>query len=150
MNDLPARLRFLSVLSLLLAALSLGAQDRTPVFHATSELVLVDVQVLHNRNGSPTPALQARDFQVSEEGVPQQILHFWRGEFPLSVVLLFDLTDSSQAVLKRLAAGAETALAHFKPADEVAVMAYPVTPVCSTGSLRIVTEPRVPSRGPPP
>ena len=124
MNDLPARLRFLPILSLLLAALSLRAQDRTSVFHATSELVLVDVQVLHNRNGSPAPALQASDFGVSEEGVPQQILHFSRDEFPLSVVLLFDLTDSSQAVLKRLAAGAETALAHFKPADEVAVMVY--------------------------
>jgi VWFA-related protein len=40
------------------------------------------------------------------------------------VVLLFDLTDSVSGVLKRLANGAETALKHFKAADEVAVMVY--------------------------
>jgi VWFA-related protein len=114
----------LAVLNLLLAAIPLCSQDETPVFRATTELVLVDVQVLHTKTGSPAPALQASDFQVSEEGVPQEILHFSRDEFPLSVVLLFDLTDSVQGVLKRLAEGAKTALEHFKAADEVAVMVY--------------------------
>lgn len=108
----------------LLAAMSLCAQDQTPVFRATSELVLVDVQVLHTKSGTPAPALQASDLQVSEEGVPQEILYFSRDELPLSVVLLFDLTDSVRGVLKRLAEGAKTALEHFKAADEVAVMVY--------------------------
>jgi hypothetical protein len=67
-----------AVLILLLAALSLSAQDQTPVFHATSELVLVDVQVLHTKTGAPAPALQAADFQVSEEGVSQDIAQFSR------------------------------------------------------------------------
>jgi VWFA-related protein len=102
----------------------LCAQDQTPVFRATSELVLVDVQVLHVKTGTPAPLLQASDFQISEEGAPQEILHFSRDEFPLSVVLLFDLTESVQGVLKRLAEGAKTALEHFKAADEVAVMVY--------------------------
>ncbi len=75
-------------LSLLLAALPLCAQDEPPVFSATSELVVVDVQVLYIKSSTPAPALQAGDFQVSEEGVPQQILKFSRDEFPLSVVLL--------------------------------------------------------------
>ena len=101
-----------------------GLQDQTALFRATSELVLVDVQVLHTKTGAPAPLLHAGDFQVSEEGVPQQIVHFSRDEFPLSVVLLFDLTDSVRGVLKRLAKGAETALEHFKPSDEVAVMVY--------------------------
>ena len=59
-----------------------------------------------------------------EEGTSQEILHFSRDEFPLSVVLLFDLTDSVRGVLKRLAEGARTTLEHFKPADEVSVMVY--------------------------
>jgi VWFA-related protein len=115
-------LRRLAVLCLLLAVMPLWAQDS--VFRATSELVLVDVQVLHIKTGAPAPVLQAGNFKVSEEGFPQQIIHFSRDEFPLSVVLLFDLTDSVQGVLKRLAEGAKTALEHFKPADEVAVMVY--------------------------
>jgi hypothetical protein len=114
----------LAVPSLLLSATLLSAQDQTPILHATSELVLMDVQVLHTKSKAPAPALQASDFQVSEEGVSQEILQFSRDEFPLSVVLLFDLTDSVSGVLKRLAEGAETALRHFKGADEVGVMVY--------------------------
>ncbi len=117
-------MRELAVLSLLLAATLPFAQDQPLLFHATSELVLVDVQVLHTKTSAPAPSLQAGDFQISEEGVPQQIIHFSRDEFPLSVVLLFDLTDSVRTELKRLAEGATTALEHFKPADEVAVMVY--------------------------
>ena len=119
-----AVIKRLVVHSFLLAAMPVLAQDETPVFRATSELVLLDVQVLHSKSRAPAPALEAGDFRVSEEGVPQEILHFSRDEFPLSVVLLFDLTDSVQAVLKRLAEGAKTALEHFKTADEVAVMVY--------------------------
>jgi len=43
---------------------------------------------------------------------------------PLSVVLLFDLTESVHGVLHPLAAGARAALGHLKPEDEVAVMVY--------------------------
>ena len=113
-----------AVLGLLLAAIPVWAQEATPVFRATSELVLLDVQVLHTKSRAPAPVLRASDFLVSEEGVRQEILHFSRDEFPLSVVLLFDLTDSVHGVLKRLAEGAKTALEHFKTTDEVAVMAY--------------------------
>jgi hypothetical protein len=61
---------------------------------------------------------------VFEEGLEQEIRHFSRDEFPLSVVLLFDLTESVRGVLTRLAEGAKTALAHFKPEDEISVMVY--------------------------
>ena len=114
----------MAALLFLLHAISLSAQEQTPVFRTTSELVLIDVQVLHTKSGSPAPELHAADFKISEEGVPQEITHFSRDEFPLSVVLLFDLTDSVSGVLKHLAQGAKTALEHFKPADEVSVMVY--------------------------
>lgn len=113
-----------ALLGLLLTAMQLWAQEATPVFRTTSELVLVDVQVLHAKSRAPAPVLQASDFRAFEEGVRQEILHFSRDEFPLSVVLLFDLTDSVHGVLKRLAEGARTALEHFKATDEVAVMVY--------------------------
>jgi VWFA-related protein len=98
--------------------------DGAPTFRVTSELVLVDVQVLRAKTGTPAPLLNSSDLILSEEGVPQQIAHFSRDEFPLSVVLLFDLTDSVHNVLKHLADGARMALGHFKPEDEIAVMAY--------------------------
>jgi len=100
------------------------AQEAAPVFQATTELVLVDVQVLHKRTRAPAASLQAGDLRIFEDGVEQEIRHFSRDELPLSVVLLFDLTNSVQGPLKRLAQEARSALDHFKPQDEVAVMVY--------------------------
>jgi len=106
---------------LLAAAL---AQDPPPVFRAAANLVLVDAQVIHNRTKTSAPPLQQRDLQVYEDGVLQEIKYFSRDELPVSVILLFDLTGTSQRVLWPLAAGAKDAVTHFKPQDEVAVMVY--------------------------
>jgi VWFA-related protein len=112
---------------LLFGAAGLCAQESTPVFRATTELVLLDVQVVHTKTRAAAPPLQSKDLRLFEEGVPQEIVHLSRDEFPLSVILLFDLTESVQPVLKRLAEGARSALAHFKPEDEVSVMVYAST-----------------------
>jgi hypothetical protein len=92
-------------------ATSAWGQDGTPVFGATSELVLLDVQVIHNKTNTAMSGLQAKDFEVSEDGVPQKISFFGRDQLPLSVVPLVDLTASDRGILHRLAAGAQAALA---------------------------------------
>jgi VWFA-related protein len=115
--------RLPAALALVFTATAFG-QENTPVFRATTELVMVDVQVLHSKTGTSTAALQSRDLRVSEDGVSQQILFMSHDEMPLSVVLLFDLTQSVRGVLKTLADGATLALTHFRPDDEVAVMVY--------------------------
>lgn len=97
------------------------------VYRVNAQLVSVDAQVLEKRNGHAIAGLTARDFQVYEDKVPQQISSFSQDELPLSVVLLFDLTDSVRPVLKPLADGALDALHHLKPQDEVAVMTYSAT-----------------------
>jgi len=112
------------VASITLLATAAWGQDDTPVFRATSELVLLDVQVVHNKTNTAMGQLQAKDFEISEDGAAQKISFFDRDQLPLSVVLLFDLTDSVRGVLHRLAMGAQTALDHLKPEDEVAVMVY--------------------------
>jgi VWFA-related protein len=112
-----------ALVALFLSSMLLGTQDQ-PLFRTTSELVLVDVQVLHFKTGTPAAALKAQDLRVFEDGVPQKITQFSRDEFPLSVVMLFDLIESVRGVLKHLAEGAKSAIAHFKPEDEVAVMVY--------------------------
>jgi VWFA-related protein len=114
----------LGLVTLFLSFTPLRAQDQPPLFRTTTELVLVDVQVLRVKSGAPANGLKASDLRVFEEGVPQEISQFSRDEFPLSVVMLFDLTESVRGVLKHLSERAKGALAHFKPEDEVAVMVY--------------------------
>ena len=62
--------------------------------------------------------------RLSEDGVPQTITYFSQDRLPLSVVLLFDLTDTVRPALKPLAEGAAEILGHLKPEDEVAIMVF--------------------------
>lgn len=91
-------------------------------FHASSDFVLVDALALNKRTGAPIEGLTAQDFQITEDGIPQTIAYFGRDQLPLSIVFLFDLTDSVREALKPLAASANEVLARLKPQDEVAVM----------------------------
>lgn len=94
------------------------------VIRLTTDLVVVDTQVIGQANGKIIGGLKAEDFIVEEDGVKQEISFFAQDKLPLSVVLLFDLTDTVQPVLQQLAHGALTALQHFKPEDELAVAVY--------------------------
>lgn len=124
------RLQPISVAAgLLLAAVSQFAWTQSPspdeaVYRVSVRLVVVDAQVVEKKSGQAVRSLKQEDFQVLEDGVPQQISSFSQDRLPLSVVLLFDLTDSVRPVLKKLAEGALEALQHLKPEDEVAVMTY--------------------------
>src|SRR5258708_36016517 len=83
------------------------------VFKLNVNLVVVDAQVLHKKTGSSVESLSPADFRLYENGVLQRIFYFSQDELPLSVVFLFDLTDSVRPVLKPLAEGAFQALSHL-------------------------------------
>jgi VWFA-related protein len=99
-----------------------GSTDQA--FRLDVRVVQVDAQVLDKKTRHVTPSLKQQDFLVFEDDVPQKITSFSQDKLPLSVVLLFDLTDSVRPVLKQLAEGALDALQHLKPEDEVTVMVY--------------------------
>ncbi|HXO37360.1 MAG TPA: VWA domain-containing protein [Candidatus Acidoferrum sp.] len=100
------------------------AESQTPVYRVDVRVVLVDAQVLNKKTRYAARELKKEDFELYEDNVRQQVSSFSQDTLPLSVVLLFDLTDSVRPVLKSLADGALEALQHLKPEDEVAVMVY--------------------------
>jgi len=111
-----------------LTHLSLGQNPapNEPVYRVNVRVEVVDAQVVHKKTKRVVRSLKREDFQVYEDNVAQEITSFTQSdaETPLSVVLLFDLTDSVRPVLKSLAEGALQALRRLKPEDEVAVMTY--------------------------
>jgi VWFA-related protein len=123
-------MRFPAFFPLLLAQLlsvSSGAQidgTQTPVYRVNVRFVQVDTQVLNKKTRHAARELKKEDFELYEDNVRQQVSSFSQDTLPLSVVLLFDLTDSVRPVLKSLAEGALEALRHLKPEDEVTVMVY--------------------------
>jgi len=123
------RLRFLAVAtSILLPHLIAGGQspsdEKAATFRLDVRVVQVDAQVVDKKSRRATRALTQDDFEVLEDSVPQKISSFSQDTLPLSIVVLFDLTDSVRPVLRSLADGALEALQHLKPEDEVTVMAY--------------------------
>src|SRR5271170_4680734 len=115
---------------LLLPLLLLGqigrAQSSAPpqTIRVDTQLVLLDALVENKKTGLAVDTLSAKDFQLSEDGVPQTITYFSRDQLPLSVVLLFDMTETVHAALGPLAKAGLEVLGHLKPEDEVAVMIF--------------------------
>jgi VWFA-related protein len=94
------------------------------IFKVNVNLVVIDAQVLKKKTHQPVPSLGPEDFLLFENGMKQQIASLSQDKLPLSVVFLFDLTDSVRPVLESLADGALQALQHLKPEDGAAVMVY--------------------------
>lgn len=99
-------------------------QQPEQVFRVQVDLVVVDAQVLNKKTKRPVGSLRQEDFELYENGERQRITSFSQDQLPLSLVFLFDLTDSVRPVLQPLAEGALRALQHLKPEDEVAVVVY--------------------------
>jgi VWFA-related protein len=104
-------------------------QDLAPVqadagstIHVSTKFVVLDAEVESKKTGNLIGPLKSDDFVLSEDGVPQQITYFSHDQLPLSVVFLFDLTQSVRPALASLGGGAREVLGHLKPQDEVAVM----------------------------
>lgn len=86
--------------------------------------VELDATVLAAKDGKPVAGLRASDLRLTEDGAPQTISYISQNRLPLSIVMLFDLTDTVRPVLGPLAAGAGEVLDHLRPSDEVAVMVF--------------------------
>lgn len=92
-----------------LSAASTMAQTATPtppikeedqVIKVSSRLVVVPVSVT-DPNGEPVLGLKAENFRITEESKPQTIDNVGNAEnVPLEIVLLFDISASSDAMFK--------------------------------------------------
>jgi Ca-activated chloride channel family protein len=74
------------------------------------------VSVVHD--GQHNLALGQEDFQVFDNGAPQQIVTFGRDELPLTAVLLLDTSESMGEKLEAVRRGTRAFLDGMKPADE--------------------------------
>ncbi|HVB36380.1 MAG TPA: VWA domain-containing protein [Candidatus Acidoferrales bacterium] len=69
------------------------------VFHVT--LVTLPVAVSNNA-GHPVLNLTQKDFQIFDDGVPQQITHFDQGGDPLSIVLILETSSRVEPLLPEI------------------------------------------------
>ena len=99
----------------------------TPTFRANATTVSVDVAVLDDHDHF-IPTVKRDQFRVLEDGVPQQISEFGRGEAPMTICLVVEFSGRFQAFWSR--GWYETLQASYgflqtlKPDDAVAVVSY--------------------------
>jgi VWFA-related protein len=106
---------------LLLAAQPVAGQ--TPTFATRTDAVRVDVLVTNG--GVPVRGLRPSDFEILDNGVPQQVDLASFEQVPLNVILVLDMSDSVEGVrLGHLRAASGALLDGLKPGDQAALIAF--------------------------
>ena len=109
--------------SVFLSAISASAQDPDEVLKVNTSLVQLNVGVV-DRQGRPITNLSRGDFTVYEDNVLQPITEFEPTTAPFSLVLLLDMSGSTQSFRPTLKQSAYRFLDALSPNDRVAVVAF--------------------------
>lgn len=119
-------LRLLVLSFFVLVPTDLAAQEVDPndVIRVNTDLVVLDAQVIDRKTRKVFGPLRKDDFVILEENVKQDIAYFGQDQLPLSILLLLDVSRSVRPIIEQIGQGANNALRHLKPEDEVAVMAF--------------------------
>lgn len=97
--------------------------DDDSVIRIETNLVTLPVSVL-DRDGRFISGLQQRDFQIFEDGIQQKVDYFQSVEQPFTVVLLIDVSPSTQFKIDEIQNAAITFVNQLRPADRVMVIAF--------------------------
>jgi Ca-activated chloride channel family protein len=111
-------------LAMLLTAGSLAATAQEHTFSVATEEVRVDILVTDN--GKPIADLRAVDFEVLDNGVPQEIQYAKpQQHMPISATLAFDMSGSvAGELLNHLKKAANGFLADLQKEDRVALITF--------------------------
>jgi VWFA-related protein len=89
-----------------------------------SHLVMIDVHAVNKKTGAAVDNLAKEDFELADNGGKQEILHFSRGELPLSVIVLIDVGGKTPYVMSALRRNIARWLRELRRDDEIALMGF--------------------------
>lgn len=102
------------------------ADGQDPTFSTRTEVVRVDVLVTDA--GEPVAGLGARDFEVLDNGVPQQVDLVAFEDAPLNIVLALDMSRSVSGMkLVQLRSAARMVIGSLAPPDKAALLSFAST-----------------------
>ena len=110
----------------ILAQAPAAPQERAPVVRAAADAVTVDVSV--QRDGRPVTGLKAPEFELLDNGVPQQITDIAYEKLPIDVTLLLDVSASvTGAVLDELRRALREVRKDLGAADRLRLVTFNMT-----------------------
>ena len=98
-----------------------AANAQQATFRSATELVSLNVSVM-GQDARPVSDLLADQFQIFEDGVPQQLKFFSPGELPLDVVILLDTSASMTGSMELVQQAAIRFAKSLREQDRAAVM----------------------------
>jgi VWFA-related protein len=115
-----------AVVALGLACAGAAVAGQAPTFSTRTDVVRIDVLVTDG--AQPIAGLDARDFEVLDNGVPQQVDLIAYENAPLNMVLALDMSRSvSGAKLVQLRSAAQMVIGSLAPRDKGALISFAST-----------------------
>ena len=99
------------------------ADDEGEVIKVDTNLVTMPVSVL-DREGRFIGGLQQRDFKLFENGAEQKIDYFQSVETPFTVILMIDVSPSTQWQIEDIQRAAEAFINQLRPMDKIMVLSF--------------------------
>jgi VWFA-related protein len=124
----------LCLVVLFIAATAPAGRTQNAVFSSKVEAIRVDVLVTDRENGPAILGLGPSDFEVFDNGVPQQVDLVSFEQVPLNVILAFDMSDSVAGErLANLRAAGGFVLGALKGEDQAALVMFSQMVVLGSG-----------------
>ncbi len=98
-------------------------EDSDEIIKIETNFVTLPVSVL-DRNGRFQSGLQQRDFKIFENGIEQKVEYFASVEKPFTVVLLIDVSPSTQYKIDEIHRAAISFVDQLRPNDKVMVVSF--------------------------
>lgn len=99
------------------------ADDADEVIKVETNLVTMPVSVL-DRDGRFVSGLGQKDFRIFENGVEQKVDYFQSVEQPFTVILMIDVSPSTQFQIEEIQGAAISFIDQLRPNDKVMVLAF--------------------------
>jgi Ca-activated chloride channel family protein len=106
--------------------------DEESVLRVSTSLITVPAVVM-DRNGRYISNLRKEDFRIFEDGVEQELSYFAAVEKPFTVVLMLDMSGSTQTQLAQIRAAANTFVSRLRPNDRMMAITF-------DGKINVLTE----------
>ena len=122
-NNLPASADHNGTAAKSAEIAELKTPPRDDTVRIETRLVNLNVKAL-NKAGQPVTNLKQEDFAVYEDGVKQEVAHFKPVNAPVNLILLLDLSGSTQKKRKAMIEAANRFIDGLPTGDRISVVAF--------------------------
>lgn len=94
------------------------------IIRVDSQLTTVNVSVVDRTTSRGVGGLTQSDFELREDGTPQEIVQFESSEAPFDLVLLIDVSGSTRDKVALIRAAALRFVSAARPSDRIAIISF--------------------------